>query len=68
MASPTAPTQAPATTPSRESLTPQADNGDEDAREGEWENKAVPASAEPSVFPLKFCTVCASNQNRYVHF
>ena len=51
--------------PPQESITPQTENGDEygeeDSRKDDRENKNTP---EPKEFPLKFCTVCASNQNR----
>jgi len=63
------PTLAPA--PPKESFTPQAENGGEhggeDSRNDDRENKTTRTGTEPKEFPLKFCTVCASNQNRYVH-
>ena len=65
----TLPTLAPS--PPQESITPQSENdgehGGEDSRKDDGENKNTRTFAEQKEFPLKFCTVCASNQNRYVH-
>ncbi|KAF8475733.1 RNA polymerase II subunit A [Kalaharituber pfeilii] len=57
------PTLAPA--PPRESITPQAENNGTDIRdESNDKDSKMLRSGSTVDFPLKFCTVCASNQNR----
>ncbi|RPB22855.1 Ssu72-like protein [Terfezia boudieri ATCC MYA-4762] len=59
----TLPTLAP--TPPQESITPQAENGgDHDVDNSRRHDRENKNTLEPREFPLKFCTVCASNQNR----